>query len=506
MMKKVLLCILDGVGLTEEKEGNAFYQANTPCLDKLMSKYSFARLDASGEAVGLPRGQMGNSEVGHTNIGAGRIVYQPLGYINSKIEDNSFYSNKVLLSIIDHVKKNNSNIHIMGLLSDGGIHSHINHFYALLELCKRCNISNVYFHVFMDGRDTSPYSGNKYISLLEDKMNDLGIGKIATISGRYYAMDRDNNYDRVSLAYQAIVNGKGEHYKSAIDAWEYNQKNDITDEFIVPAVIDSAGCIRDDDGVIFANFRPDRVRELGSSLTNPNFNSFSRTIFNNLKMATLMPVSDEVKSMPAFHLEELISTLGEYLSKKGITQLRIAETEKYAHVTYFFDGGVERDLLGCERILIPSPKVATYDLKPEMSAYEITDTLIEYVKKNKPGLVVLNFANGDMVGHTGNYNAAIKAVEALDKCLEKIVSNIKSEEYTIIITADHGNCEVMINKDSSINTQHTTNKVPFIVMDKNISLLDGKLGDIAVSILDIMKLPIPKEMTGKSLIKSEKCN
>ena len=502
-MKKVLLCILDGVGLSSEVVGNALHNANTPCIDKLLNNYPNSKLDASGELVGLPIGQMGNSEVGHMNIGAGRIVYQPLGLINSKIKDGSFYDNEQLVSVVNHVKNNNSKLHIMGLLSDGGIHSHIEHIYALLELCKLNSISKVYLHMFTDGRDTSPYSGDSYIRSLEDKINGLGIGSIATISGRYYSMDRDNNYDRVMLSYDAIVNGKGPKYDSAMKAWEDNHKNNITDEFIVPSVIDINGNIENNDGIIFANFRPDRVRELGSALTNKDFSGFDREVIDNIKMVTMMPVSDEVVCTNAFKIEELVNTLGEYVSELGISQLRIAETEKYAHVTYFFDGGIEKNLNNCKRVLIPSPKVNTYDLKPEMSAYEITEELLNNIKSNKPEMIILNFANGDMVGHTGNYDAAIKAVETVDRCLEKIVSKVNRDEYTIIITADHGNCEVMINRDGSINTQHTTNLVPFIVLDKNIKLKDGKLGDIAITMLDIMGLEIPKEMTGKSLIIKE---
>lgn len=499
-MKKVLLCILDGVGLSDRIEGNALYNANTPTIDKLMENYPNSKLEASGELVGLPIGQMGNSEVGHMNIGAGRIVYQPLGLINSKIKDESFYENKELLNIINHVKTNNSKLHIMGLLSDGGIHSHINHIFALLELCKRNNLDKVYLHMFTDGRDTSPYSGESYIKALENKITELNIGSIATLSGRYYAMDRDNNYDRIKLSYDAVVNGIGPKYDKTINAWQENQKQNITDEFIIPSVIDVAGNIESNDGIIYANFRPDRIRELASSLTNKEFNHFETKDLENIKLVTMMPVSDEVICTNAYQLDDLVNTLGEYVSTLNITQLRIAETEKYAHVTYFFDGGIEKELKNCERILIPSPKVATYDLKPEMSAYEITDTLIENIKNNNPDMVILNFANGDMVGHTGNYAAAIKAVETLDVCLNKIINKVDQNEYTIIITADHGNCEVMINNDGSVNTQHTTNLVPFVVLDKKITLRDGKLGDIASTILDIMNLSIPKEMTGKSLI------
>lgn len=499
-MKKVLLCILDGVGIREDTYGNAVANAKTPCLDKLMKQYPHTQLSASGELVGLPEGQMGNSEVGHMNIGAGRIVYQPLGLINAKIKDRTFFSNKELLATIEHVKKNNSKLHIMGLASDGGIHSHIDHLLALLEFAKLNQVPEVYFHIFMDGRDTSPYSGEKYIKVLEEKMQKLSLGKIATISGRYYAMDRDNNYDRIQLAYQTIVFGEGPQYKTAQEAWEDNQKNNITDEFILPAIISKEGTIASKDGIIFANFRPDRVRELASSLTNKNFSGFPISPLENIKMVTMMPVSDEVICTNAFQAQDLINTLGEYLSTKNVTQLRIAETEKYAHVTYFFDGGVEKQLANCSRLLIPSPKVATYDLKPEMSAREITETLLKNIKTNKPDLIILNFANGDMVGHTGNYDAAIKAVETLDTCLNKIVKTINLKEYTLLITADHGNCELMLNQDGSINTQHTTNLVPFILLDKTKTLKTGKLGDIASTILDLMDVPIPEEMTGNSLI------
>lgn len=499
-MKKVLLCILDGVGLSEEKKGNAFYHAKKPTLERLMKEYPNTTLEASGEYVGLPQGQMGNSEVGHMNIGAGRIVYQPLGLINAKIKENSFSKNKVLLSIFQHTKENHSKLHIMGLLSDGGIHSHINHFYAILSAAKEFGLNDVYFHIFTDGRDTSPYSGKNFINALEEKIREIGFGKIASISGRYYAMDRDNNYDRIKKAYDAMTGSSTENSSSALEAWQKNQDNKITDEFIVPTSIEQSGMITDNDGIIFANFRPDRVRELAAVLTNTEKNYFGEKKLKNIKMATLMPISNEAISTPMFQLEDLISTLGEYTSKLGLTQLRIAETEKYAHVTYFFDGGKEKQLEGEKRILIPSPKVATYDLKPQMSAYEITDSLLKELKDTKPDLTILNFANGDMVGHTGNYEAAIQAVETLDQCLTKIINTISLEEYEVIITADHGNCEVMINPDGSINTQHTTNVVPFIVLDQSIQLQKGKLGDIAVTILNLMEQPVPKEMTGKNLL------
>ena len=499
-MRKVLLCILDGVGVSSKREGNAYLNAKKPFLDNFIKKYPHSLLDASGENVGLPVGQMGNSEVGHMNIGAGRIVYQPLGFINSKIHDGSFFDNENILDVINHAKNTENKLHIMGLLSDGGIHSHIDHLMALIDMCKKENVSNVYFHLFMDGRDTSPYVGDKYIKILENKINEANIGSIASICGRYYAMDRDNNFDRLKKAYDVMVNGIGEEYNSAYECWKYNQAHDITDEFIVPAVIDKNGMISSNDSVIVFNFRPDRVREFGSSLTSSDFKGFDNSSLCNIKMVTMMPVAIEVKCTNAFKLEELVNTVGEYVSTKGVSQLRIAETEKYAHVTYFFDGGVEKELDNCKRILINSPKVLTYDLKPEMSAYEVTDSLIDYMNNYSPDLIVLNFANGDMVGHTGNYNAAVRAVETVDTCLDKIINNINLDEYTVIVTADHGNCEVMINDDGTMNTQHTTNKVNFIVSDNSYSVKDGKLGDIACTILDIMEIDIPDEMTGNSLI------
>lgn len=498
-MKKILLCILDGCGIRKEIKGNAFQNANKPNFDKLWKEYPHNLLEASGEMVGLPENQMGNSEVGHMNIGAGRIVYQPLGLINKNIKEKTFYTNPNILEVIEHVKQNNSKLHIFGLLSDGGIHSHLDHLLALIDLCKEKNIDNVYYHIFTDGRDTSPYSGKKYINLLEKKIKETNIGSIATISGRYYAMDRDNNYDRIKLEYDAITQAKAPNYTSALAAWKDNQKKNITDEFIVPSVINSSGIVESNDGLICFNYRPDRLRELFASLTNPQFKEFRTKELTNLKLVTMMPVSQEVICKNAYKLEDLINTCGEYISELGYSQLRIAETEKYAHVTYFFDGGVEKQLKNCKRILIPSPKVETYDLKPEMSAQEITDTLIKELNKHHD-LIVLNFANGDMVGHTGNYLAAVKAVETLDTCLGKILNNIDLSEYTLIITADHGNCEVMINPDGTINTQHTTNLVPIIITDKNYTLKPGKLGDISPTILELMNIKVPQEMTGISLL------
>ena len=498
-MKKVLLCIMDGVGISDNIDKNAFYNARTPNYDYLINNYPHSKLVASGEEVGLPKGQMGNSEVGHTNIGAGRIVYQSLEYINNQIKTKEFFSNDKLLEIINYTKEKGSNLHIMGLLSDGGIHSSINHLYALLDMCKDNNIDNVYLHMFTDGRDTMPDDGIKYIEALNEKINKLGIGKIVSLSGRYYAMDRDNRYDRVELAYDAIVNAKGREYESAMECWKQQQESGVTDEFIIPSVIAGGKKIKENDGIIVFNFRPDRIRELPSAITNSNFKGFDREYIPNIKMVTMMGVSDEVICDKAFELPLIINPLGEYISKLGLTQLRIAETEKYAHVTYFFDGGVEMDLKGCKRILIPSSHVATYDLKPEMSAYEITDKLLEEINNNEPNLIVLNYANGDMVGHTGNYNAAVKGIEAVDSCLGRLIKNNVLDKYALFLTADHGNCEVM-EIEGKMNTKHTTNLVPLIVTDKNINLKDGKLGDIAVSILNIMNIDKPKEMTGNNLI------
>ena len=498
-MKKVLLCIMDGVGLNNDITKNAFYNAKTPNYDYLINNYPHSKLIASGEQVGLPNGQMGNSEVGHTNIGAGRIVYQSLEYINNQIKNKEFYKNKKILEVIKYVKTKESNLHIMGLLSDGGIHSHINHLFALLELCKKNDIKEVYLHMFTDGRDTNIDDGIKYLELLNDEIKKIGIGKIVTLSGRYFAMDRDNRYDRVKLAYDAIVNAKGKEYENVFDCYYDQQKEGITDEFIVPSVIDGGMNLKENDGVIVFNFRPDRIRELPSAITNKDFKGFNREYIPNIKLITMMEVSDEVICDNAFSLPSLDNTLGQYLSNLGLSQLRIAETEKYAHVTYFFDGGKELDLKGCKRILVPSLHVATYDLKPEMAAYEITNKLIEEINSSEPDFIVLNYANGDMVGHTGNYEAAIKAMEAVDSCIGKLIDNNILDKYTLFLTADHGNCEIM-EIDGKINTKHTTNQVPLIVTINNIELKDGKLGDIAPTILECMNIKKPIEMTGNSLI------
>ena len=498
-MKKVLLCIMDGIGIRKEEHGNAVKHARTKNLNDLLSKYPHRLLEASGEPVGLPEGQMGNSEVGHTNIGAGRIVYQPLQLITNDIKSKKIFDNQNINEVMNHVKGNNSKLHLLGLLSDGGIHSHINHLFGLLDMCKELNVKNVYIHIFTDGRDTSPTSGVEYIKKLQEKINKIGVGKIASISGRYYSMDRDNNWDRIKKSYDVIVNGLGKQEKDPIKYMEKSYKKEITDEFIKPVLIDKSGIISNNDGLIVFNFRPDRLRELFTVITNKEFNSFPHKTFKNIKLVTMMPVSDEVKCKNAYPHQKLINTLGEYISDKGLKQLRIAETEKYAHVTYFFDGGVEKDLKNCNRILIPSPKVATYDLKPEMSAYEITDKLISEL--DNYDFVVLNYANGDMVGHTGCFDATVKAVEVVDECVGKLYDKCKESGFTLIVTADHGNSDYMLDDDNNVITSHSIYPVPLIVCSDEYKLKGGKLADIAPTILDIMGIEIPKEMTGNSLIK-----
>ena len=497
-MKKVILCILDGVGIREVKKGNAFLNTSKKTFDFLWNNYPHSLLEASGEYVGLPNKQMGNSEVGHTNIGAGRIVYQSLELINKEIREKQFYKNKEILNIIDHVKKNNSCLHIFGLLSDGGIHSHINHLYALLEMCRQNNLTNVVIHPFLDGRDTLP---NVALKFLDDLNSKLTNEKIGVISGRYYAMDRDNNWDRIKKVYDALVYGIGNKNddKSTILNC-YN--NNIFDEFIEPIIVNDEK-IKNNDGMILFNFRPDRARELFTALTNKDFNEFEHKNFDNLKLVTMMPVADTVICTNAYKHENLVNTLGEYIDNLNLKQLRIAETEKYAHVTYFFDGGIERNLKKSKRILIPSPSVKTYDLKPEMSAYLITDKLIQELDNNYD-LVVLNYANGDMVGHTGNYDATSKAVEALDNCLEKLYKKAKENDYTMVIIADHGNCDYMIDDDNNVVTSHSVSPVPCIITDNDYKVNNGRLCDVAPTILDIMELDIPKEMTGNSLIERRK--
>ncbi|MBR3162029.1 MAG: 2,3-bisphosphoglycerate-independent phosphoglycerate mutase [Bacilli bacterium] len=503
MKKTLVLCILDGCGIRNDSRGNAFKNAKKPTFDYLYNNYPHTLLEASGQLVGLPKGQMGNSEVGHMNIGAGRIVYQPQELINREIETKNFFKNDSILKIMNHVKSNNSKLHIMGLLSDGGIHSHISHLFAVIDMCKKQNVNEVYLHMFTDGRDTDIHGGIEYANALEKKLKETGIGIITTISGRYYAMDRDNNYDRLKLAYDAICYGIGDKYDTYTEVFNKSYENDITDEFIKPSIINNTnGYLNDNDGIIVFNYRPDRLREMCTAITNPNASPMETKTFNNIKLVSMMPITETVIGEHAFDHLVLNNTVGEYINGLGLKQLRIAETEKYAHVTYFFDGGVEKELNNSKRILIHSPKVATYDLKPEMSAEEITDRLLEELDKDYLDVVILNYANGDMVGHTGNYDAAVRAVEFLDKCLKRLYDKVMDIDGTLIVTADHGNCDVMINEDGTPCTTHTTNKVPFIITKKDVELVnDGKLADIAPTMLSLLNIPIPVEIDGNVLIK-----
>ena len=502
MKKTILLTILDGCGLRDNNDGNAFMNADKPNFDRLWNEFPHSKLNASGTYVGLRDGQMGNSEVGHMNIGAGRVVYQPLELINKSIKDGNFFKNREILDVINHVKNNNSTLHIMGLLSDGGVHSHIDHLKALIKLCRKYDI-NIYYHFFLDGRDVDPKSALTYI----DEIEKLNYGKVAIISGRYYAMDRDNNFDRLKKYYDALVYGKAEVFDSASSLVEKSYEKGITDEFVVPGIVNNV-TLDDNDGVITFNFRKDRLRELFTCLTNPEFHyeeakkvGMEIKKFNNLKCLTMMSVVDSVKCPFAFELGTLNNIFGEVLEKNNLNQLRIAETEKYAHVTFFFDGGVETEYKGMDKILIPSPKVATYDLKPEMSAIEVTDKVIEELNKDIYDVVILNYANGDMVGHTGSYDASKLAVECLDKCLGRLYENIESRDGIMIITADHGNCEYMWDEEGNTVTSHTTNLVPFIITKKDITLNDGSLCDIAPTILDLLNIEKPDEMNGNTLIR-----
>ena len=506
--KLTMLMILDGFGENPNNEGNAVNLAKKPNIDKLRKICPVSHIDASGAAVGLPDGQMGNSEVGHTNIGAGRIVYQKLTKITKSIEDGDFFSIPEFTEAIENVKKNNSKLHIMGLLSDGGVHSHQRHLYGLLELAKRKGLdNNVFIHAFMDGRDTLPASGEGYIQELQEKMKEKGVGKIATLSGRYYAMDRDKRWDRVEKAYNALVKGEGVLAKDPIQAIEESYQQEIFDEFVVPTVITDANDqplakIESGDSVIFFNFRPDRARQLTRAIVDDKFDGF-KTDKLDIDFVCMTEYDDTMPNVKiAFKPEELTNTFGEVVSKLGKKQLRIAETEKYAHVTFFFNGGREEPYPGEDRILVNSPKVATYDLQPEMSAYEVTEKVVEAINSEKYDSIILNFANTDMVGHTGNIDAAIKAVEAVDKCIGKVVEAIQNHNGTLLITADHGNAEQMIDyKTGEPLTSHTTNLVPLILVGMdNVKLKSGRLCDLAPTILDIMEEQKPKEMTGESLL------
>ena len=506
MKKPVILMILDGfgVGLEAEKRGDAIKAAKKPNIDKLFAENPVTKIGASGLDVGLPDGQMGNSEVGHTNIGAGRIVYQELTRITKSIEDGEFFENEALLKAVDNAAQEGKALHIMGLLSNGGVHSHNTHMYAIVELAKKKGVKNVYVHAFLDGRDVPPTSGKDFVEECANKLKEIGLGKIATVMGRYYAMDRDNRWDRVEKAYSAMVYGEGNKACCPVKVVEESYANDVTDEFVVPTVCEENATVKPGDSIVFFNFRPDRAREITRTFVDPEFKGFERK--NGFFPLTYVCMTQYDASMPnvevAFKPQSLKNTIGEYISNKGMTQLRIAETEKYAHVTFFFNGGVEQPYEGEDRILVKSPAVATYDLQPEMSAYEVTDKLVAAIKTGKYDMISLNYANCDMVGHTGVFEAAVKAVEAVDECVGKVVTAIREMDGVALITADHGNADKMIDTDGSPFTAHTTNLVPFCVVGYPCELREGgRLADIAPTMLKIMGLPQPAEMTGESIIK-----
>ena len=503
----VALVILDGWGLGKQDDpSNAIVAAKTPNMTALLQEYPTTALECSGEAVGLPDGQMGNSEVGHLNIGAGRVVYQELTRITKAIREGEFYNNDVLKSVVENVKKNNSALHLMGLVSNGGVHSHINHLVALIELAKRNSVEKVYIHAFLDGRDVPPSSAEKFVAQLEEKIAEFGAGQIATVAGRYYAMDRDKRWDRVEKAYLAIACAEGNKALSATEAVKASYQAEVTDEFVLPTAIGNYDGMQENDGVIFFNFRPDRARQLTRVFTDLEFDGFARKKgYLPLAFATLTQYEDGLNVEVAYKPQRLTNTLGEVLAKENLKQLRIAETEKYAHVTFFFNGGEETSLAGEERILVSSPKVATYDLQPEMSAIEVTDKVVAEITAKNHDVIILNFANCDMVGHTGVMSAAVKAVETVDTCLGRVVAAMQDVGGAVFITADHGNAELM--EDPVTHgpfTAHTTNKVPFVAVGETLkgkTLQPGSLADIAPTILTFAGVTVPTEMTGKSLIK-----
>lgn len=503
----VALIILDGFGLRDETVGNAVAQAHKPNFDRYWNEYPHNQLRASGMDVGLPDGQMGNSEVGHLNIGAGRIVYQSLTLIDQAIEKGEFYNNEALQDAIDHARETDHALHIMGLLSDGGVHSHINHLFALLQMAKERGLTRVYVHGFLDGRDVAPDTGINFVRMTEEKFQELGVGAFASIAGRYYGMDRDKRWEREELSYRVMVDAEGPHYPSAEEGVRQSYHNEVYDEFVIPFYIEKDGqpvaTIQDGDSVIFFNFRPDRAIQMSTILTNPEFDGFDRGPHNptNIHFVSFREYSDDVIGKIAFDKVDLVNTIGEVLQNAGKTQLRIAETEKYPHVTFFMSGGRHEEFEGEKRILIPSPKVATYDLKPEMSAYEVKDALVEEIQKDTMDAIILNFANPDMVGHSGKLEPTIKAIEAVDECLGEIVDLILAKGGYAIITADHGNSDEVVTLDGQPMTAHTTNPVPVIITKDDIEVRsDGRLADLAPTLLDLLHVDQPVEMTGESLI------
>lgn len=500
-MKPLLLMILDGFGYNESDYGNAITASKMPNLDRIKTESPHTIIGASGMDVGLPFGQMGNSEVGHTNIGAGRIVYQPLTRITKSVADGDFFENSALLKAMENCKKNGSALHIMGLLSDGGVHSHLDHIFALADMAKKNEVQEVYFHGYLDGRDVPPTSGANFVEKLENHFRKTGVGKIATLGGRYYGMDRDKRWDRVKLHYDAIVLGKAPFEESAVTAIRRGYDEGVTDEFVKPFICFKGGEIKNGDSVIFANFRPDRAREMTRAIVDEKFDGFERNALDVTFVCMAQYDETIEKVLVAFPPQNLEDTFGEYISKMGLSQLRIAETEKYAHVTFFFNGGVEAPYKNEDRDLIPSPKVATYDLKPEMSAYLVTEKLLEELESKKHDVIILNYANTDMVGHTGVFEAAVAACEAVDECLGKVCAKVKELDGAVIITADHGNADVMLAEDGSPFTAHSTNPVPFIVYNYPCELREhGVLADIAPTMLDMLGITQPKAMTGKSII------
>lgn len=499
--KLVMLAIMDGYGITDVEKGNAIKAANKPNLDRLFATCPNTILGASGEDVGLPDGQMGNSEVGHMNIGAGRVVYQSLTRVNIAVRNKTLDLEKPINEAINRAIRTNHKVHIMGLLSDGGVHSHIDHIVYLLESAVKRG-AEVVVHGFLDGRDVPPRSAGKYFEIVQNKMDELKKGKFGVISGRYYAMDRDKNYDRVQKAYDALVYGVGPR-KDLFAGLEENYNNDISDEFVVPYIVNENCVIEDGDSVIFANFRPDRAIEMSVSLTNPDLTTLvNPKHFQDLYYVSMMLYSDNVLGQVVFPPQELNNTLGEVLADRGLKQLRIAETEKYAHVTYFFDGGVDKDLEGATRVLVPSPKVATYDLMPEMSAYEVTEKVLKAIKSQEYDVIILNYANCDMVGHTTVFDSTVKAVETVDECIGKVCEAISEVQGVLLVTADHGNADKVFDENGNPFSAHTTNPVPFIIFGKDCQLREGgNLGDIAPTMLELLGESQPSEMTGKSLIK-----